>query len=110
MPKRASPSCPPTTPSATSRTPCCAWRQQGWNERAQLINQIHDALMFQIPDSLMDEAIPAIKAEMERKSEVLIDPVVAPDGLWIETSVSVGRDWSAMEELDVKTGWAKKAA
>ena len=48
--------------------------EQGWNERAQLINQIHDALMFHIPDPLMDEAIPAIKAEMERKSEVLIDP------------------------------------
>ncbi len=83
---------------------------QGWNERAQLINQIHDALMFHIPDSLMDEAIPAIKAEMERKNEMLIDPAVAPEGLWIETSVSVGRDWSAMEEVDAKTGWAKKAA
>ena len=58
----------------------------------------------------MDEAIPAIKAEMERRSEVLVDPVVAPEGLWIQTSVSVGRDWSAMEEVDVQTGWAKKAA
>jgi hypothetical protein len=84
--------------------------EQGWNERAQLINQIHDALMFHIPDHLMDTAIPAIKAEMERKSEVLIDPVVAPDGLWIETSISVGRNWGAMDELDLKTGWASKLA
>ncbi len=47
---------------------------------------------------------------MERKSDILIDPVVAPDGLWIETSVSAGRNWGAMEEFDPKTGWAKKAA
>jgi hypothetical protein len=82
----------------------------GWNEQAQLINQLHDALMFHIPEPLMDEAVPAIRAEMERKSEILIDPVVAPDGLWIETSVSVGRNWGAMEELDPQTGWTRKAA
>ncbi len=84
--------------------------EQGWNERAQLVNQIHDALMFHMPDALMDEAIPAIRAEMERHSVILVDPIVAPDGLWIETSVSVGRSWDAMEELDPHTGWAKKAA
>jgi hypothetical protein len=83
---------------------------QGWNERARLINQIHDALMFEIPDTLMDEAIPAIKAEMERRSGVLVDPVVAPDGLWIETSVTVGRHWGAMEEIDATTGWTRSAA
>jgi DNA polymerase I-like protein with 3'-5' exonuclease and polymerase domains len=83
---------------------------QGWNERAQLINQLHDALMFHVPDTLMDQAIPAIRAEMELKSDILVDPVVAPDGLWIETSVSVGRNWGAMEELDVQTGWTRKAA
>ncbi len=83
---------------------------QGWNERARLINQVHDSLLFEVPEHLMDEAIPAIKAEMERKSDILIDPVVAPDGLWIETSVSVGRNWGAMEELDPNTGWAKKTA
>jgi hypothetical protein len=76
---------------------------QGWNERAQLINQIHDALMFEISDLLMDEAIPAIKTEMERASDVLVDPVVARGGLW--TSVSVGHDWGAMGELDQKTQW-----
>jgi DNA polymerase I-like protein with 3'-5' exonuclease and polymerase domains len=95
---------------ATLKEAMLRLEQQGWNERAQLINQIHDALMFHIPEALMDEAIPAIKAEMERKSDILVDPVVAPDGLWIETSVSVGRDWGAMEELDPKAGWAKKAA
>jgi hypothetical protein len=83
---------------------------QGWNDRARLINQVHDSLLLEIPDHLMDEAIPAIKAEMERKSDILIDPVVAPDGLWIETSVSVGRNWGAMEELDPNTGWANKTA
>ena len=83
---------------------------QGWNERAHLINQIHDALMFHVPDHLVDQAIPAIKAEMELKSDILIDPVVAADGLSIETSVSIGRNWGAMEEVDTKNGWAKKVA
>ena len=83
---------------------------QSWNESARFVNQLHDALMFEIPDSLMDQAIPAIKAEMERKSDILIDPVVAPEGLWIETAVTVGREWGSMEELDITTGWTRRIA
>lgn len=72
---------------------------QGWNERAMLINQIHDSLVFEISDKLFDEAVPVIKAEMERPSAILIDSAVAPEGLWCETEIKAGRNWGDMEEV-----------
>jgi DNA polymerase I-like protein with 3'-5' exonuclease and polymerase domains len=32
--------------------------EQGWSERAQLLNSVHDSLLFAIPEGLIDEAIP----------------------------------------------------
>jgi uracil-DNA glycosylase family 4 len=75
--------------------------ERGWNERFGLINQIHDELMFETPDSLVDEAIPAIAAEMEKPSLILIDPLVAPGGLSCGVGVKIGRNWAEMEEIDV---------
>ncbi len=71
----------------------------GWNQRANFFNQIHDDLMFEIPDGVFDEAVPAILAEMVKPSEILIDPVTAPDGLQCAVEVKVGRTWEKMEEL-----------
>jgi len=81
---------------------------QGWNERARLVNQIHDALVYDMPNKLIDEAVPAIKQILELPDPLLVDPVVAPEGLWIAVDVSIGDPWSKMEEIDVKTGWSYK--
>ncbi len=82
-------------------------------EKYGLINQIHDSLVFDMPTRLIDEGVPLIKGIMESPDPLLVDPVVAPGGLWIEASVSIGDPWSEMEEIDVATGWSyqeKKAA
>lgn len=71
---------------------------QGLSRRCGLINPIHDALMFECPDELLDEAIPAIKMEMERPSTVLVDPVVTPGGLVVEVEAKVGKSWNRMED------------
>ena len=70
----------------------------GWLERARLINQIHDALLFECPLHLKDEAVAAIRTEMERPSDVLINEV-APGGLSVEVGVSEGASWDAMREV-----------
>jgi hypothetical protein len=67
-------------------------------QRFGLINQIHDALMFECPDHLLDECIVSVKGEMERPSDILINPI-APDGLSVEVGVSCGKSWEKMAEV-----------
>jgi len=73
--------------------------EKGWDERYGLSNQIHDSLVFDCPSNLVDECIANIKPLMERPSPVLVDPVVAPEGLWCQVEVSVGKSLGAMEEI-----------
>jgi hypothetical protein len=70
---------------------------QSWGQ--YLINQIHDSLMFEVPDALVEQCVAGVKAEMERPSEVLVDPVLCPGGLSIEVEVKVGQDWSRMRRV-----------
>lgn len=80
-----------------------------WDERYRLINQIHDALLFECPDALVEECIWNVKTLMEQPSTILVDPDVAPSGLWIEVSASVGLNWAHMEEVEAKTPLPKAA-
>lgn len=64
----------------------------GWTERANLINQIHDSLIFLCPSALEQEAIAAIRTEMSKPSQVL-------GGLAPQVSVSRGFAWNAMEDV-----------
>ena len=73
--------------------------KQEWLDRAQYINDVHDEVFFECPNTLVDIAIPTIASELERPSEVLVDPVVAPGGLAVEVSVSVGKSWNKMEDV-----------
>lgn len=63
-----------------------------------LINQIHDALMFECPDALVHEALLVVKSAMERPSEVLVNSI-APAGLSVEVSASRGVTWDKMEKV-----------
>lgn len=68
-------------------------------EKFGLINQIHDALMFECPLALEQECIKNVKTVMEARSDVLIDPIVAPDGLSVEVGVNRGLSWDQMKEV-----------
>lgn len=70
-------------------------------ERFGLINMIHDAVLFDCPKGEVAECARVVKAEMEKPSEILVNPV-APEGLWIETDVSVGEDWAHMDEVTLE--------
>lgn len=73
--------------------------ERGLLYRYGLINTIHDSLMFECPNGLVEEAIDMVRGEMVRPSEVLIDPVVAPGGLSVEVGVGRGRSWDKMESV-----------
>jgi DNA polymerase I-like protein with 3'-5' exonuclease and polymerase domains len=73
-------------------------RERGLDGAAGLINPIHDALMFEVPDVDLVATVPELIKEMERPSEVLVDPVVAPGGLVVEVEAKVGKSWNRMSE------------
>jgi len=67
-----------------------------------LINQIHDDLMYEIPDPELDNLIPAIASEMEKASPVLVNEI-CPDGLSVEVGVALGKRWDKMEDVQWKS-------
>ena len=73
---------------------------QGLTERYGLINDIHDALMFLCPNSLVEECLHTVKGEMESESKVLILP--NGRGFSCEVEQKVGRNWAEMQEVEVK--------
>jgi DNA polymerase I-like protein with 3'-5' exonuclease and polymerase domains len=68
--------------------------EAGLDERYGMINNIHDSLLFECPNDLVDEAKPRIRLIMETRSEILISPIVAPHGLSVEVDVQAGEDWA----------------
>jgi uracil-DNA glycosylase family 4 len=72
--------------------------ESGWNERAGLNDNLHDAGLYEIPDEILPEAIHAIKAEMEFTDPVLRHPVLCPEGFSCEVEVKLGRSWGEMQD------------
>lgn len=75
------------------------FKEEEIDEKYNLISETHDDARFECPDSLVDEMIPTVQAIMESKSSYLIDPIVAPDGLWCGVDVAVGQDWDSLEKI-----------
>lgn len=67
---------------------------RGAMERFGFINDIHDEFLFDCPDPLVEEAIHVVREEMERPSERMVDPELAPEGLVCRVGVKVGRNWA----------------
>jgi len=72
---------------------------EGWTERASLINDVHDSLVFECLAPLAEEAASTIKAAMEAPNPTLIDPVIAPGGLWCAVGVKTGSNWAEMSAV-----------
>lgn len=72
--------------------------KRGLLAKYNLVNQIHDALMFEVADPLLPEMVSDVGTIMQEPSSVLIDPLVAPGGLSVEVGVSVGKSWEEMKK------------
>jgi uracil-DNA glycosylase family 4 len=72
-------------------------RATGYDEKWQLCNTIHDSLIFHCPDAFVDECVHLTYEQMTKRSPVLIDPVTAPTGLYVDAEASVGQDWVSLE-------------
>lgn len=72
-------------------------RDMGWDERYQLVNSIHDSLVFHCPVLLVDECCSLVTSEISKPSEILRYPI-CPDGLSVEAEASYGPDLANMTE------------
>ena len=81
------------------RDACIRLDEAGILERGNYINNVHDSLVFEMPIELEDELVPRIRMEMEHPQSALGDPVVAPEGLWIEVDASCGADWGSLKKV-----------
>lgn len=79
----------------------CRLEEMEINERCNFINTVHDSLVFEIPDAIADEYAPIIKREIEKPQILLGDPIVAPDGLYIECEAACGQDWGSIKEVNL---------
>ncbi len=70
-------------------------------ENIRLVLQIHDELMYEVRDDLVDGVVPKIKAVMEGvvPKEKCAMPAGRQDGVPIIVDASVGRRWSEMRKL-----------
>lgn len=68
----------------------------GWLERYNLINVVHDSVVFEVQQDLLEECIHNVCNLMEQPSKVLSDPVLCPAGLVIGVEAKYGPDLSDM--------------
>lgn len=69
--------------------------ESGWRQRAKLILQVHDELVYEVDERDSDDVAKALKLAMES--------VVSPEelhGVPIVAEVRVGRNWGDMEKLN----------
>lgn len=69
--------------------------ERGLLARYNLINQIHDALVFECPLALEEEARTVVPAVMSAPSKILVNSI-CPAGLSVEVSILRGRRWNEM--------------
>jgi DNA polymerase family A len=72
---------------------------EGLDERYGMINNVHDSLLFECSNDLVEEAVERIPLIMERPSDILVSPVVAPHGLAVEVDVQAGPSWAEIRGI-----------
>jgi DNA polymerase len=73
--------------------------EKGLDERFGLILNMHDALIFECSEAIVDECVTTVTELMERPSRVLVDPKVAPSGLACKVETKVGVNLGEMSEI-----------
>lgn len=78
--------------------------REGWDEKFGLVNTIHDSVVFDCHGNRVGDCLSKIGGLLERPSSVLVDPDVAPGGLWCGVDAKVGKDLAHMEKVDWRNG------
>ena len=68
--------------------------KRGWCERAELVLQIHDELVYELDEKIAEEAARAIRDVMES-----VAPRDLLSGVPILAEAAMGNDWGTMKKL-----------
>jgi len=71
------------------------------NEKYGLINEIHDSLIFEIEESLVEEATKIIKRTMESPAQYLKNSLF-PNGLTTSVEIKIGKNWAPFNDTPSK--------
>lgn len=82
----------------------------GFARKYGMCNQVHDALYFHHDEDQLDDLIRDIYPLMRAPSKILIDPISAPNGLWIDVEASTGPDLHERRDIDLKGARAEYLA
>jgi uracil-DNA glycosylase len=85
------------------REKCLELAEKGMLRKYELVNIVHDALVFHCPTGLVDEAASEVKKILEAPVLALAHPVICPGGFSCEAEASVGPDWAkgSMERMEI---------
>jgi hypothetical protein len=70
----------------------------GSDQKYELVNYVHDELVFHCPESLIEACVADIRLIMEKPSQKLRSPLV-PDGLICQVDAGVGGDLASVEGM-----------
>lgn len=74
----------------------------GYLSKYELINVIHDAVLFHCPIKYIDECISNIRGIMESPVIELADNIICPDGFSCSVEISMGDDWAKNTMREIK--------
>ena len=67
--------------------------KNGWRDKASLVLQVHDELVYELDESIAEEAAREIRGAME--SMVPTDKL---SGVPIIAEIAIGKDWGTLEK------------
>jgi hypothetical protein len=76
----------------------------GYLEKYRFINTIHDSLLFECPNNLIDECVKNVKPIMEKPAQFLIN-ATAPEGLVCEVDIMFGPSWGQLAKYKELLVW-----
>ena len=79
-------------------------RQLGLADKWNMINNIHDAVLFCVPEHLVEECLMKGREELQRPVTNILHPDGSPFWCEVEAKISVDRDWCDMEEYSYPSG------
>lgn len=78
-------------------------RSEGISREYGMCNQVHDALYFHHDENRLDDLLRDVYPVMRAPSKILVDPISAPNGLWIDVEASTGPDLYERSDVDLKS-------